>query len=138
MNDPILFSDILLSLNSHTIIEIEMTQYCHRTAVWLNLGDLWSPPSQNPLLRQEPPRYDCPGPCPGGFWRSARAETAQPAGQSVQVLGHAQSTKVFPNVQWEHQRCICNLCPLSVVLSLGSTEKSLALSSASSYQVSYA
>lgn len=30
-----------------------MTQYCHRITDWLKLGDLRSPPGQNPLLKQE-------------------------------------------------------------------------------------
>lgn len=35
------------------MIEIVMTQYCHRITDWLKLGDMRSPPGQNPLLRQD-------------------------------------------------------------------------------------
>jgi len=56
-------------------------------------------------------------------------------GQPVPVLGHSHSEKVFPDVQREppvflRGNLLCfSLCPLPLVLSLGTTEKYLSLSS---------
>ena len=87
-------------------------------------GDLWRPNPCSKQGQQEQVAQDC---VQLGFdclqgWRLCSLP-----GQPVLVLDYPDSKKVISYVRWNF--LYFNLCPLPLVLSLGTTEKSLALSS---------
>ena len=89
-----------------------------------SLEVIWSkPPAQ-----AGPPTADCPGPCPDGFWISPKD------GDYTTSLGSlCQCSVTFPVkkcfLMFRGNLLCFSLCPLPLVLSLGTTEKSLAPSS---------
>jgi len=89
-------------------------------------GPLWVISSNHPAEARSP-TAGCIGPCPGGLEYLQRTRLHNLPGQPVPGLSHPQSKQVLPHVQTE---LLCfSLCPLPLVLSLGTTEKSLAPSS---------
>lgn len=89
--------------------------------------DLWRSSGQTPPAQTEQPMAGCPGLCPGGFWMSPWMETPQPPW--IACLS-AQSPSQQITMYW----CSDNppnfsLWPLPLILSVGTTEKSLAPSS---------
>lgn len=77
----------------------------------------------NPSTSAEPSGADSPRPCPGGFWRSQ-------AWDSITSLGHLSQCSIVCT-PWKHFLMFrwnlpcSSLCPLSLVLSLNTSEKSL-------------
>lgn len=65
-----------------------------------------------------PSRDNCPGSCPGIL------EIPQPLRSTAPLLGHPHGKKVFHDPQRETS-CL-NMCSLPLILSLSTTEKSLA------------
>lgn len=82
----------------------------------------------NPLPTAEPARAGCPRLCPIGFWESPKMETPQPLrATSFQCLTMHTVKTLFVMFRWNFM--YFNLCPLSLVLSLCSSEETPALSS---------
>ena len=101
---------------------------CHRGNYKITEWLRWKEPLRiilfNPPAQAGSPRASCTGPCPDVFclhiWRLLNL-----TGQPVAVLVHPHGEKVFPDVQKEPP--LFQFVP--PVLSLGTTEKSLAPSS---------
>lgn len=96
-----------------------------------NGGD-WKGPLEVVLsscpAREGPPRAACPGPCSGSFRTSARMEMAQPlCVPCASAQSSLQWKKCF--LMFRRNLLFLSLCPLPVVLSLGTTGKSLAATS---------
>lgn len=71
------------------------------------------------------PRAGWPGPCPRGFWRSPSKKTKMSLGNLCWCSVTLTVQKCFLVFRWN--RLCSSLCPLFLVLSLGTMEKSLAL-----------
>ena len=89
--------------------------------------DLWRSPSPTPLPKQSHLQQAAQDLVQAGLEYLQRRRIHSPSGQPVPVLRHPQREEVLPYVQMELP--IFSLCPLPLVLSLGTTEKSLASSS---------
>lgn len=103
-----------------------MTQYYPRITDWLKLGDLRSPPGQNPLLKQDPLGMIAHVQVAFGALQGWRLHDLLRSLCLCSVMLRVKKCFLMFN---GNILCIGNLCPLPVVLSLGSTEKNLALSS---------
>jgi len=89
--------------------------------------DLCGSPSPAPLLKQGHLEQAAQNLVQVGLEYLQRRRLHSLPRQPVPVLCHPQSEDVLPHVR---QNFLCfSLCPLPLVLSLGTTEKSLALSS---------
>lgn len=77
--------------------------------------------------RAESARAGCPEICLVRFWISPRRKTPQPLWMTCSSAQSSHSKTVFCDVR--HSLLCFILCPPSLVLSLGTTEKSLASSS---------
>lgn len=90
-------------------------------------------PSGPILAQAETSTAECPGPYPGGFWRSSKRRAnslsgySNLSGQPVSVLCYLHSTGELPDVQGESPGL--QFVPVRLVLALGTSEKSHALSS---------
>jgi len=74
-------------------------------------------------------RASCPGLCLDDFFNTSEDRDSMTSlKQPVPVLGHPHSEKAFPDVQ-TGVSCVSVCAHLPLVLSLGTAEKSLALSS---------
>lgn len=103
-----------------------MTQYYPRITDWLKLGDLRSPPGQNPLLKQDHLGMITHVQVAFGALQGWRLHDLLRSQCLCSVMLRVKKRFLMFN---GNILCIGNLCRLPVVLSLGSTEKSLALSS---------
>jgi len=104
-----------------------MTARSHNHRLFQIGRDLWRTPGPSPLLKQGHLELLVQDHVQTAFeylqgWRFHNFP-----GQLVPALSHPHRKKAFPDVQREPP--VFSLCPLSVVLSLGTTEESLAPSS---------
>ena len=89
--------------------------------------DLWRSSSPTPLLEQDHPEQVAQDRIQAGFEYLQRRRLHNLSEQPVPVLGHPQSEEFFFRFRWNF---LCSsLCPLPLVLSLGTTEEILAPSS---------
>lgn len=109
------FAVRFIELENHRVAEVG------RHCLWLS--------GPTPPLRGGLPRTGFLGPCPISFWVSPRMETPQP----VQCLVILTIRKVF--LMFQGNFLYLHLCPLPLGLSVGTTEKSVGLSSYSHHQV---
>jgi len=115
--------------NASSSINFTITVSKSQNHRMLGVGrDLCGSPSPTPLPKQVPLQQAAQDLVHAGLEYLQRIRLHSLPGQPVPVLRHPQREEVLPHVQLELFPCF-SLCPLPLVLSLGTTEKSLTPSS---------
>ena len=117
-----------LSCMAFTLITMGHTMQCCRWMVHVTdsqKGWGWQEPLEVILSNSGPPRDSCLGPCPDSFSISPRTKSPQTLWATCASAW--SPSQCFLMIWW---KLLCfSLCPLPLILSLGTTERSLAPSS---------